>query len=71
MVETFYVAESVSKDTLNECGGVDALFAESFANVPAEVHQVDTFECRINRYGRYLARGVVQTIFSDVATQTI
>jgi len=28
----------VSKDTLNECGGVDALLAESFADVPAEVH---------------------------------
>jgi hypothetical protein len=33
----------VSKDTLNKCDGVDALFAECFADVPAEVHQVDAF----------------------------
>jgi hypothetical protein len=33
----------VSKDTLNECGGVDTLFTECFADVPAEVHQVDAF----------------------------
>ena len=39
------VAEGVSKDTLNECGGVDAPFAECFADVPAEVHQVNAFEC--------------------------
>ena len=38
------VAESVSKDTLNECGSVDALFAKCFADVPAEVHQVNAFE---------------------------
>jgi len=34
----------VSKDFLNECGGVDAPFAECLADVPAEVHQVDAFE---------------------------
>jgi len=34
----------VSKDILNECGGVDAPFAECLADVPAEVHQVDAFE---------------------------
>jgi len=28
----------VSKDTLNKYGGMDALFAECFADVPAEVH---------------------------------
>ena len=37
------VAESVSKDFLNECGGVDSPFAECFADVPAEVHQVNAF----------------------------
>ena len=30
--------------TLNECGSVDALFAKCFADVPAEVHQVNAFE---------------------------
>ena len=39
------VAEGVSKDTLNECGGVDAPFAECLADVPTEVHKVDAFEC--------------------------
>ena len=63
--------EGVSKGILNECGGVDALFAECFADVLTEVHQVDAFECRINRYGRYLARGVAQTILCDVATQAV
>ena len=58
------VAEGVSKDTLNKCGGVDTLFAECFADVPAEVHQVDAFECRINLYGRYLTRGIAQIVFS-------
>ena len=57
------VAEGVSKNILDKCGGVDAPSAECLADVPAEVHQVDAFECRINRYGRYLAWGVVQTIF--------
>ena len=44
----FDIAEGVSKDSLNESGGVDASFAECLADVPAEVHQVDAFECRIN-----------------------
>jgi len=61
----------VSKDILNECGGVDALLAKRFADVPAEVHQVNAFECRINRYGRYLAWGFAQIIFGDVATQAV
>ena len=61
----------MSKDTFNECSGVDTLFAECFADIPAEVHQVDTFECRINLYGRYLAWGVAQTIFCDVAAQAV
>ena len=61
----------MGKDILDECGSVDALLAESFADVPAEVHQVDAFECRINRYGRYLAWGVARTIFGDVATQAV
>ncbi len=38
------VAEGVSKDILNEYGGVDALFAKRLADVPAEVHQVDIFQ---------------------------
>ena len=65
------VAESVSKDILNECGGVNAFLAECFADIPAEVHQVDAFECRINRYGRYLAWGVAQTLLCDVAAQAV
>jgi len=28
----------VSKDTLNECGGVNAFLAKRLADVPAEVH---------------------------------
>ena len=36
-------------------GSVDALFAECLADVPAEVHQVNTFQSRINLYGRYFA----------------
>ena len=36
--------QGVSKDFLNECGGVDAPFAECLADVPAEVHQVDAFD---------------------------
>ena len=40
----FDVTQGVSKDMLNECGGVDALFAECLADVPAEVHQVNTLE---------------------------
>ena len=58
----------MSKGTLNECGGVDTLFAECLADVPTEVHQVDTFECRINLYGRYLAWGVAQTIIFEGKT---
>ena len=61
----------MSKDTLNECGGVDTLFAECLADVPTEVHQVDTFECRINLYGRYLAWGVAQTIFCDISAKSV
>ena len=38
------VAEGVSKDILDKCGGMDALFAECLADVSAEVHQVDAFE---------------------------
>ena len=37
------------KDTLNECGGVDAPFSECFADVPAEMHQVNAFfKCGTN-----------------------
>ena len=61
----------MSKDILNECSGVDASLPKRFADVPAEVHQVNAFECRINRYGRYLARGVAQTILCDVATKAL
>ena len=45
--------------------------AECLADVPAEVHQVNAFECRVNRYGRYLTRGVAQTIFGNIPTKSV
>ena len=38
------VAEGVSKNILDKCSGVDALFTECLADVPAGVHKVNTFE---------------------------
>ena len=53
----------MSKDSLNECGGVDAPFAECFANVPAEVHQVDAFQAESTDTGD-TSRGVSLKLYS-------
>ena len=48
---------------LNKCGSADALLAESFADVPAEVHQVDTFQAESTDTGD-TSRGVSPKLYS-------
>ena len=38
------VTEGIGKDILNECGCVNALFAERFTNIPSKVHYINAFK---------------------------